>query len=132
MVEVTGEPLPLLRTAWTGLSLPIPVATAHGEGRALFTHDRSPDDALRGLWHACTCDNLENDLSVTEHLSRLNPNGSPGGHHRRHHPRRSRFTVIMPHPERVFRTVQHSWAPAEWGEDGGWLRLFRNARAWLG
>jgi phosphoribosylformylglycinamidine synthase len=38
----------------------------------------------------------------------------------------------MPHPERVFRTVQHSWAPREWGEDGGWMRLFRNARVFAG
>jgi len=41
-------------------------------------------------------------------------------------------TITMPHPERVFRTVQNSWAPAGWGEDGGWMRLFRNARVWLG
>ena len=43
-----------------------------------------------------------------------------------------RATVMMPHPERVFRTVQNSWHPAEWREDGAWLRLFRNARAWVG
>jgi phosphoribosylformylglycinamidine synthase len=48
-----------------------------------------------------------------------------------------RATILMPHPERVFRTVQHSWAPgrfgddAHWGEDGPWMRLFRNARAWV-
>jgi phosphoribosylformylglycinamidine synthase len=39
---------------------------------------------------------------------------------------------MMPHPERVFRSVQNSWRPPQWGEDGGWMRLFRNARAWLG
>ena len=43
-----------------------------------------------------------------------------------------RVTITMPHPERVFRTVQNSWAPPGWGEDGGWMRLFRNARVWLG
>ena len=43
-----------------------------------------------------------------------------------------RVTIMMPHPERVFRTVQYSWAPGEWPEDAGWMRLFRNARAWLG
>ena len=42
-----------------------------------------------------------------------------------------RFTVLMPHPERVFRTVQHSWHPADWGEDGPWMRIFRNARRWV-
>jgi phosphoribosylformylglycinamidine synthase len=43
-----------------------------------------------------------------------------------------RATIMMPHPERVFRTVQHSWHPEEWGEDGPWLRLFRNARVFTG
>jgi phosphoribosylformylglycinamidine synthase len=42
-----------------------------------------------------------------------------------------RVTIMMPHPERVFRSVQNSWHPPEWGEDGPWLRLFRNARVWL-
>jgi phosphoribosylformylglycinamidine synthase len=40
--------------------------------------------------------------------------------------------VIMPHPERVFRTVQLSWHPSDWGEDSPWMRMFRNARAWVG
>ena len=43
-----------------------------------------------------------------------------------------RFTILMPHPERVFRTVQMSWHPDGWGEDRPWMRMFRNARAWLG
>ena len=43
-----------------------------------------------------------------------------------------RATILMPHPERVFRTVQNSWHPAEWGEDSGWMRMFRNARVWVG
>ena len=42
-----------------------------------------------------------------------------------------RFTVVMPHPERVFRTVQNSWHPREWGEDGPWMRIFRNASKWV-
>ena len=42
-----------------------------------------------------------------------------------------RFNIMMPHPERLFRTVQHSWHPDEWGQDGPWLRLFRNARNWV-
>jgi len=37
----------------------------------------------------------------------------------------------MPHPERVYRTVQNSWHPENWGEDGGWMRMFRNARVWV-
>ena len=43
-----------------------------------------------------------------------------------------RFTIMMPHPERVFRTVQNSWHPDTWGEDGPWLRMFRNARKQAG
>jgi phosphoribosylformylglycinamidine synthase len=43
-----------------------------------------------------------------------------------------RHTSFMPHPERVFRTVQNSWSPKEWSEDGGWMRLFRNARVFVG
>jgi len=42
-----------------------------------------------------------------------------------------RVTILMPHPERAIRSVQHSWHPRDWGEDGPWLRMFRNARAWL-
>ncbi|HBR97853.1 MAG TPA: hypothetical protein DD979_10810, partial [Gammaproteobacteria bacterium] len=40
-------------------------------------------------------------------------------------------TIMMPHPERVFRTVTNSWAPQDWGEAGPWLRMFRNARVWV-
>jgi phosphoribosylformylglycinamidine synthase len=60
-----------------------------------------------------------------------NPNGSPMGV-AGVCSADGRVTAIMPHPERVFRTVQHSWAPREWGEDGPWTRLFRNARVFLG
>ena len=60
-----------------------------------------------------------------------NPNGSPDGIAGLTS-RDGRATLMMPHPERVFRTVQLSWAPAGWGEDSPWLRLFRNARAFVG
>jgi phosphoribosylformylglycinamidine synthase len=43
-----------------------------------------------------------------------------------------RATLLMPHPERVYRTVQNSWHPDEWGEDSPWMRMFRNARVWVG
>ena len=43
-----------------------------------------------------------------------------------------RFTILMPHPERVFRSVLLSWHPQEWDEDSPWMRIFRNARAWVG
>jgi phosphoribosylformylglycinamidine synthase len=60
----------------------------------------------------------------------LNPNGSPAGM-TAVTSRDGRATIMMPHPERVFRASQHSWRPEGWQEDGPWMRLFRNARASL-
>ena len=60
-----------------------------------------------------------------------NPNGSPGGL-TAVTTADGRFTIMMPHPERVFRTVQMSWHPENWCEDSPWLRMFRNARRWVG
>ena len=60
-----------------------------------------------------------------------NPNGSPGGVTGLT-TRDGRFNVVMPHPERGFRNVQMSWTPDGAGEDSPWMRLFRNARAWIG
>jgi phosphoribosylformylglycinamidine synthase len=60
-----------------------------------------------------------------------NPNGSPGGITGLTS-EDGRFTIMMPHPERVFLSIQHSWHPADWGEEGPWLRMFRNARYSIG
>jgi phosphoribosylformylglycinamidine synthase len=67
---------------------------------------------------------------VTE-LYPYNPNGSPRGIAGLTTPD-GRFSILMPHPERVFRTVQMSWHPEQWKEDSPWMRMFRNARAWVG
>lgn len=105
----------------------LPIAVAHGEGRASFASDA----ALA----ACEASNtvvlryMENDLTVAERYP-ANPNGSVNGI-AGVTSTDGRATIMMPHPERVFRTVQHSWAPEEWPEDAGWLRLFRNARVWV-
>ena len=61
----------------------------------------------------------------------LNPNGSPQGITALTNTD-GRFTIMMPHPERVMRAVANSWHPDEWREDGAWLRLFRNARRFVG
>ena len=103
----------------------IPVVTAHGEGRALFTPRpvaRSrPIVAMRFV---------DNRGAVTEGYP-SNVNGSPLGITGVTTPD-GRFTIVMPHPERVFRTVQMSWHPDGWGEDSPWMRLFRNARVRVG
>jgi len=102
----------------------IPVVVAHGEGRAVFD---APEDADHVLVSARYVDNRGRAAEVYP----LNPNGSPGGLTAVTTPD-GRFTALMPHPERVFRTVQLSWHPAAWGENSPWLRLFRNARAFVG
>jgi phosphoribosylformylglycinamidine synthase len=102
----------------------IPVVTAHGEGRALFTRGRTPEQAIVSMRF------VDNRGAATETYP-FNPNGSPAGITGVTTPD-GRFTVVMPHPERVFRTVQMSWHPDGWGEDSPWMRLFRNARVWVG
>ena len=106
----------------------IPIAVAHGEGRAEFLNDTAHRH-LEGR-EGVALRFVDNRGRATQ-VYPANPNGSAGaiaavcsddG----------RVTITMPHPERVFRTVQNSWAPADWEEDGGWMRLFRNARLWLG
>jgi phosphoribosylformylglycinamidine synthase len=100
----------------------LPIVVAHGEGFAEFTSDaqrQAAQVALRYVDH-------RGQVATTYPL---NPNGSPDGITGLTTPD-GRFTIMMPHPERVFRTVQHSWHPDYWGEDGPWLRMFRNARKW--
>ena len=102
----------------------IPVVTAHGEGRALFAPGQGPDRARVAM-------RFVSNLGAPTELYPANPNGSPLGI-AGVTTDDGRFTILMPHPERVFRTVQMSWHPDAWGEDSPWMRLFRNARAWLG
>ena len=106
----------------------LPVAVAHGEG---FTEFSDPEAArvasASGLVAARFVDNHHRPTVAYP----LNPNGSPEGM-TSFTSEDGRATILMPHPERVFRTVQNSWAPSEWGEDAPWLRFFRNARIWAG
>jgi phosphoribosylformylglycinamidine synthase len=106
----------------------MPIAIAHGEGRAEFSSQSAAracmDSGLVSLRF------VDNRGKVAEAYP-ANPNGSPLGVTGLTS-EDGRATILMPHPERVFRTVQNSWHPAEWGEDGGWMRMFRNARVWVG
>jgi phosphoribosylformylglycinamidine synthase len=102
----------------------VPIVTAHGEGRALFD---TPEDAARAIVPMRAVDTRGNPTETYPY----NPNGSPGGL-AGVTTADGRFTIVMPHPERVFRSVQWSWHPDGWGEDAPWMRVFRNARAFLG
>jgi phosphoribosylformylglycinamidine synthase len=121
MVEVVESPSILL-AGMAGSRMPI--ATAHGEGRALFDTAGDLDAAVVALRF------VDHRGRPTETYP-LNPNGSPRGITGLTTPD-GRFTVVMPHPERVFRTVQMSWAPEELGEDSPWMQMFYNARRWVG
>ena len=125
LVEILPSPSLFLR-GMEGSRLPI--AVAHGEGRAEFRTDDGADAALAA--GVATLRFVDHFGQATETYP-ANPNGSPGGIAGLCS-RDGRFTILMPHPERLFRTVQYSWHPDGWGEDGPWLRLFRNARRWLG
>jgi phosphoribosylformylglycinamidine synthase len=123
MVEVTRSPS-LFFEGMAGSRMPI--ATAHGEGYAEFTSARQLADA-RPLVALRYVDNR--GLPATRYPA--NPNGSPEGITGLTTPD-GRFTILMPHPERVFRTLQMSWHPQEWSEDSPWIRIFRNARRSVG
>jgi phosphoribosylformylglycinamidine synthase len=125
MVEVAETPS-LFFQGMAGSRLPIVVS--HGEGRAEFTSEaeaaRVNGQGLVALRY------VDNHGRVAETYP-ANPNGSPFGIAALT-TKDGRVTLMMPHGERVHRGVQHSWRPPEWGEEGPWLRMFRNARAALG
>jgi phosphoribosylformylglycinamidine synthase len=105
----------------------IPIANAHGEGRAELSPAR-----LRALEAGkLVCARFVDGSGEVADTYPANPNGSPRGIAAITTPD-GRITAIMPHPERVFRTVQLSWHPPEWGEDSPWMKMFRNARDWCG
>ena len=106
----------------------LPIAVSHGEGRAVFAS--AADEAAFLAVGGTT-------LRYVDHYGRVastyprNPNGSPHGI-AGITSSDGRVTLTMPHPERVYRAAQNSWRPADWSEDGGWMRMFRNARVWVG
>jgi phosphoribosylformylglycinamidine synthase len=123
LVEVMRSPS-LFFTGMEGSR--IPIATAHGEGHAEFASGAALTQAQKLV-----------ALRYVDHYGRaterypFNPSGSPQGITGLTTPD-GRFTIVMPHPERVFRSAQNSWHPRQWGEDGAWMRMFRNARRWVG
>jgi phosphoribosylformylglycinamidine synthase len=121
MVEVLESPSILL-AGMAGSRMPIVVS--HGEGQAVFKNDHASQQALVALRF------IANDGNVATTYP-ANPNGSPLGVTGLTTPD-GRFTIMMPHPERCRRSVQMSWAPKTLGEDSPWMRMFRNARKWVG
>jgi len=122
LVEVQRSPS-LFFAGMEGCRIPVPVA--HGEGYAEFR-----DDAQLAEAEPLIALRFVDNRGVATERYPYNPNGSPRGIAGLT-TGDGRFTIVMPHPERVFRTVQMSWHPREWGEDSPWIRMFRNARSWL-
>ena len=120
LVEVIESPSILMKDM-AGSSMPI--AVAHGEGRAEYESDEQRQKVNKAMHY------VDHNARPTE-VYPLNPNGSPEGL-TGFCSDDGRATIMMPHPERVFRAVQHSWHPDDWQEDAPWMRLFRNARVWV-
>ena len=120
LVEVTASPS-LFFAGMAGLRAPI--AVAHGEGCADFSRQGDAAQALEAMRF------VDHRGAPTESYP-LNPNGSPAGL-TAVTTADGRFTVLMPHPERVFRAAQLSWHPDDWTGSSPWLRMFRNARRWV-
>lgn len=125
LVEVQQSPS-LFFSGMAGSRMPI--AVSHGEGRAEFASTATMAAAEQSGTVALRYVNGKGEVAS---LYPQNPNGSPNG--------LSgicsldgKVTIMMPHPERVFRTVANSWHPENWGEDSPWMRMFRNARVKLG
>ncbi|HEV2430457.1 MAG TPA: phosphoribosylformylglycinamidine synthase, partial [Burkholderiales bacterium] len=116
MVEIVDSPSILL-AGMAGSR--IPIATAHGEGRPNVDNP------------SIVCMRYVNNRGEPTDVYPYNPSGAPGGITGLTTPD-GRFTIVMPHPERVFRNVQMSWSPPGSGEDSPWMQIFRNARRWVG
>jgi phosphoribosylformylglycinamidine synthase len=102
----------------------LPVVVSHGEGRVEYRAGAGNGGQLVAVAF------VDNYDRITEAFP-FNPNGSPRGVTGLTTPD-GRFTIMMPHPERCFRSVQNSWRARGWGEYGPWMRMFRNARRWVG
>jgi phosphoribosylformylglycinamidine synthase len=123
LVEIRESPSILFK-GMAGSVIPVP--TAHGEGRAVF-RDTAQQNAARWLAAAHFVDYAGR---VTETFP-ANPNGSPLGMTAFTTPD-GRFTIMMPHPERAALSVNLSWHPKLWKAESPWMRMFRNARVWVG
>ena len=104
----------------------MPIVVAHGEGR-IETRDHDAAELLR---QKLACLRYVDAGGAASETYPINPNGSALGLNGFTN-EDGRFTIMMPHPERIFRSVQNSWHPSDWGEYSPWMRMFRNARRWV-
>ena len=125
MVQVNDSPSVLLKGMAGSM---MPIAVSHGEGRAEFVAADGVSQLRSSQQVAMQY--VDNYGKITERYP-ANPNGSPEGITGLTS-QDGRCTIMMPHPERVFRTVANSWYPEDWQEDGAWMRMFRNARVFVG
>jgi phosphoribosylformylglycinamidine synthase len=123
LVEVVESPSLLLQNMGGSR---MPIATSHGEGRATFVDEM----ARYAASYTVAMRYVDNYGDVADKYP-ANPNGSLDGICGLSNDD-GRVTIMMPHPERVALTRQNSWHPDDWGEDGPWMRMFRNARAAIG
>jgi phosphoribosylformylglycinamidine synthase len=120
LVEVLPSPSILLADL---VGSRLPIAVSHGEGRAVFAGPQHRDAAIVAA-------RFVDGAGAVANRYPANPNGSEGGM-TAWATTDGRATILMPHPERVFRTAQLSWHPREWGEASPWLRMFQRARRWV-
>ena len=123
MAEVLETPSMFLQDMQGSM---MPTVVAHGEGR-VEVRDRSAEELLES---GLACLRYVNADGAPSEIYPLNPNGSALGLNGFCN-EDGRFTIMMPHPERIFRSIQNSWRAPEWGEYGPWMRMFRNARRWV-
>ena len=123
LVRVEASPSILLNSM---IGSRMPIVTSHGEGCAEF----ASEGALVCCDRELACVRYVDNRGETAGQYPANPNGSPRGIAGLTS-QDGRVTIMMPHPERVFRTVQYSWHPIGWGEDSPWQKLFVNARDWI-
>jgi len=125
LVEIMQSPSVLLQNMHDSV---LPVVIAHGEGRAVFTrkkhHQHTQKQQLSALRY------VDHSHHATESFPD-NPNGSIDGL-TGFTSQDGRATIMMPHPERTFRASQFSWSPKEWGDKSPWMKLFLNARQFVG
>ena len=124
MVEVTESPS-IFMNGMVGSTMPVVVS--HGEGRAEWQDSDQAQEVSESKLVSLRYIDNQSDVTTTYPA---NPNGSPLGITGLT-TNDGRFTIMMPHPERVFRAGQMSWHPQDWQEDSPWMRMFRNARTYV-